>query len=155
MKLQILSALSFSHTKPHKGGWLVAYREQVVVSVAAALFLRFFLAGLSTLSLGSSVRMRCGVLVLKSAWPLTWPGFLIWRSCSSSKPTETATQLLFSLGVQGPRKQMRQTNSVYVFSFYCETQDSFPLQTRKNDSHEKSVMGIAHNNNICAISAWF
>lgn len=44
-----------------------AYREQVEESVTAALFLRFFVVGLSTLSLGSRVRMRCGVLVLKSA----------------------------------------------------------------------------------------
>lgn len=67
-----------------------AYREQVLVSVvAAALFLRLFTAGLSTLSLGSSVRMRCGVLVLKSDWPFTWPGFLSCRSRSSSTPAET------------------------------------------------------------------
>lgn len=62
--------MSVAHTHT-RGSRVAAYREQVVASVAAALFLRLFTAGLSTLSLGSSVRMRCGVLVLKSAWPFT------------------------------------------------------------------------------------
>lgn len=58
------------------GFWLLdqcfPYLEQVVVS-AAALLLRVFLPGLSTLSLGSRVRMRWGVLVLNSTWPLAMP----------------------------------------------------------------------------------
>lgn len=65
-----LSGLSIKENRT-RAACLAVYREQVVVSVAAALFFRFFLAGLSTLSLGSRVRMRCGVLVLKSDWPLT------------------------------------------------------------------------------------
>lgn len=87
-KCQLCQSATRNHT--HTGSWPAAYREQVVVSVAAALFLRLFVAGLSTLSLGSTVRMRCGVLVLKSAWPFTWLGFLIWRSLSSSTPTENS-----------------------------------------------------------------
>lgn len=82
-------SVSVSHTHSLSHTHLEAYREQVVVSVvAAALFLRLLTAGLSTLSLGSSVRMRCGVLVLKSDWPFTWPGFLSCRSRSSSTPAE-------------------------------------------------------------------
>ena len=55
---------TYTHTHTHPES---AYREQVEESVTAALFLRLFVVGLSTRSLGSRVRMRCGVLVLKSA----------------------------------------------------------------------------------------
>lgn len=100
---------------------LAAYREQVVVSVAAALFLRFFFAGLSTLSLGSTVRMRCGVLVLKSAWPLTCPGFLIWRSFSSSTPVRRSQRVNNTGGgTSSDRDPQKETYSadhiVFMFS---------------------------------------
>lgn len=82
LKIQILERRhTHTHTHPES-----AYREQVEESVTAALFLRFFVVGLSTLSLGSRVRMRCGILVLKSAWPLTFPAFRICRILSSSTP---------------------------------------------------------------------
>lgn len=100
-----------------------AYREQVVVSVAAALFLRFFFAGLSTLSLGSTVRMRCGVLVLKSAWPLTCPGFLIWRSFSSSTPVRRSQRVNNTGGDElgsGPAEGnlLCRPHCVYVFRHF-------------------------------------
>lgn len=108
----------------HMSGWSAAYREQVDVSVAAALFLRFFLAGLSTLSLGSRVRMRCGVLVLKSAWPLTWLGFLIWRSRSSSTPTggETKDDTFCKVSTQWHRFVLKVDNYwVHVFSYILQS----------------------------------
>ena len=149
MKLQILEGFERcqSVTQNHTHMQLsAAYREQVVVSVAAALFLRFFFAGLSTLSLGSTVRMRCGVLVLKSAWPLTCPGFLIWRSFSSSTPVRRSQRVNNARGGDelgsGPQKETYSADHiVFMFSdisllfflfygfffFYGEILESFSL----------------------------
>lgn len=142
-----------------------AYREQVVVSVAAALFLRFFFAGLSTLSLGSTVRMRCGVLVLKSAWPLTCPGFLIWRSFSSSTPVRRSQRVNNTGGwTSSGRDPQKETYSadhiVFMFSdisllfflFYgfffsmVKYWKVFPLQACKNVFKRNNQRGnITHS----------